>query len=115
MEAGHAAERSARLRALPAVDRLAAEVGSVAVARAVLDERRDELLAALREHRERHGHALAALMITDTLDRGTTLLVAGDSGPVHRAYGDEAADGVVPLPGVMSRKKQVAPVLLGAF
>ena len=34
-----------RLRALPAVDRLAAEVGSVSVARAVIDERRAELLA----------------------------------------------------------------------
>jgi L-seryl-tRNA(Ser) seleniumtransferase len=34
-----------RLRELPAVDRLAAEVGSVAAARAVIDERRAELLA----------------------------------------------------------------------
>jgi hypothetical protein len=36
---------ASRLRALPAVDRLAAEVGSVSVARAVIDERRAELLA----------------------------------------------------------------------
>ena len=34
-----------RLRALPAVDRLAAEVGSVSAARAVIEERRAELLA----------------------------------------------------------------------
>ena len=35
----------ALLRDLPAVDRLAAEVGSVSVARAVIEERRAELLA----------------------------------------------------------------------
>jgi L-seryl-tRNA(Ser) seleniumtransferase len=38
-------ELSERLRALPAVDRLAAEVGSTSVARAVVEERRAELLA----------------------------------------------------------------------
>ena len=58
---------------------------------------------------------LAALMVTDILARGTTLLVAGDHGPVLRAFGRDADDGVVELPGVMSRKKQVAPQVLQAF
>jgi manganese-dependent inorganic pyrophosphatase len=85
-----------------------------------LDERQDELRAALARERERKGHMLAALMVTDILEKGTTLLVAGDSTAVHRAFGaadddDDTGDGVVELPGVMSRKKQVAPVLLGAL
>jgi manganese-dependent inorganic pyrophosphatase len=81
-----------------------------------LDDRRDELVAALDRVRERNGHALAALMVTDIVERATTLLVSGDEAPVARAFDDaERDDGAIRLPGVMSRKKQVAPPLLAAF
>jgi manganese-dependent inorganic pyrophosphatase len=42
------------------------------------------------------------------------MLAVGERGPLERAFGRPAADGVVSLPGVMSRKKQVAPKLLDA-
>jgi manganese-dependent inorganic pyrophosphatase len=77
-------------------------------------ERRDELLEALRTRREREGHLLAALMVTDILAKGTDLLVAGELAPVERAFGRAADGGVLELPGVMSRKKQVAPKLMAA-
>ena len=80
-----------------------------------LDERRDELLRALDAVRERDGHTVVALMVTDILAKGTRLYSSGDKGIVERAFGDGAADGVVDLPGVMSRKKQVAPKLLAAL
>jgi manganese-dependent inorganic pyrophosphatase len=80
-----------------------------------LDDRRDELLEALSGTARRNGHTLAALMVTDIVERGTTLLVGGDLGPVRRAFDKDVDGGVVHLPGVMSRKKQVAPVLLGAL
>ena len=81
-----------------------------------LAERKDELLKALEETREREGHDLVALMITDIVSKATELLVAGDTGPVERTFGTQAEDGsVFVLPGVMSRKKQVAPKLLAAF
>ncbi len=79
----------------------------------VLD-RRDELLEALGAVREREGHALSALMLTDILAKGTDLLVAGDSPTVERAFGQSLQDGVLNLPDVMSRKKQVAPKLMAA-
>jgi manganese-dependent inorganic pyrophosphatase len=79
-----------------------------------LEERTDELREALERVHERNGHSLSALMITDILAGGTKMLVVGDPGPVERAFGDEHHDGVVDLPGVMSRKKQVAPVVLAA-
>jgi manganese-dependent inorganic pyrophosphatase len=41
--------------------------------------------------------------------------VAGDAGPVERAFGVQARKNVLDLPGVMSRKKQVAPRLLAAL
>jgi manganese-dependent inorganic pyrophosphatase len=77
--------------------------------------RRDELVEALEAARQDGGHAVAALMVTDIVRKGTTLLVAGDRGPVARAFGASSSDGAIDLPGVMSRKKQVVPKLLAAF
>jgi manganese-dependent inorganic pyrophosphatase len=76
--------------------------------------RRDELLQALGALREREGHALSALMLTDILAKGTDLLVTGDTSAAERAFGQPTRDGVLDLPGVMSRKKQVAPKLMAA-
>jgi manganese-dependent inorganic pyrophosphatase len=75
-------------------------------------ERKRELLEALRQARERERLHLYALMVTDVLSKGTELLVAGDVGAVARALGEPAHDSEIELPGVMSRKKQVAPKLL---
>jgi manganese-dependent inorganic pyrophosphatase len=77
-------------------------------------ERKDEILAAMREVQERRGYVFSALMVTDILAKGTDLLVAGDRGPVERTFGRATDDGVIELPGVMSRKKQVVPQLMGA-
>ncbi len=77
--------------------------------------RRPELLEAMEGVRERMDYVLYALMITDIVEKGTELLVAGDSTPVERAFAVGAEGGVLDLPGVMSRKKQVAPKLLAAF
>jgi manganese-dependent inorganic pyrophosphatase len=54
-------------------------------------------------------------MVTDVLSKGTQLLVSGDRVQVERALDAHAADSVIDLPGVMSRKKQVAPKLLAAL
>ncbi len=79
-----------------------------------LEERRDELLAALDAVRERDGHAVVALMVTDILRKGTSLYATGDRAALQRAF-DGDGGGVIDLPGVMSRKKQVAPRLLSAL
>ncbi len=84
------------------------------VGRALMS-RRDELLGAMEEVRERQDYALYALMVTDIVEKGTDLLVAGDRNLVERAFGVDATESVLDLPGVMSRKKQVAPKLLAAF
>jgi manganese-dependent inorganic pyrophosphatase len=75
-------------------------------------ERRQELLSALEARRLERGYALDALMVTDIVAKRTELLVAGSTAPVERAFGVDAVDGGLDLPGVMSRKKQVAPKLL---
>src|ERR671926_533655 len=64
---------------------------------------------------QENGYLFATLMITDIVDRGTKLLCAGDCASVEWAFDSPASGGVIDLPGVMSRKKQVAPRLLEAF
>jgi manganese-dependent inorganic pyrophosphatase len=83
--------------------------------KSLMDQRKDEILAALNRERNNDGVHVYALMVTDMLDGGTDLLVAGDAHAVSRAFGAEANGNVIPLPGVMSRKKQVAPKLLAAL
>jgi manganese-dependent inorganic pyrophosphatase len=78
-------------------------------------ERKEELLEAMRRAREDRELQLYALMVTDVLTKGTELLVAGDAAGVARAFGMQARDGQIELPGVMSRKKEVAPKLLAAL
>jgi manganese-dependent inorganic pyrophosphatase len=90
-------------------------IGQVETVGGDLAERRDELLAALEAVRAREHHVLVALMVTDIMEKGTELYVAGERAPIERAFNGAARDGVVDLPGVMSRKKQVAPKLLAAF
>jgi manganese-dependent inorganic pyrophosphatase len=80
----------------------------------VLD-RRKELLEAMDAVRERRGYVAYALMITDIVKGDTKLLVSGERQRIAKALGDPDADGLIDLPGVMSRKKQLAPRLLNIF
>jgi len=78
-------------------------------------DRRAELLDALGRARENKGLNLYALMVTDVLAKGSTLLISGDTVGVARAFGADPQDGQIELPGVMSRKKEVAPRLLATL
>jgi manganese-dependent inorganic pyrophosphatase len=78
-------------------------------------ERRDELLEALGRLRKDKDYLLCALMLTDIMSKNTKMLVAGEHVPLERIFDQTMADGMLDLPGVMSRKKQVAPKLLAAL
>jgi manganese-dependent inorganic pyrophosphatase len=78
-------------------------------------ERKEELLEALEDLRAHNGYVFAALMVTDIIEGGTELLCAGDCALVEKAFDARAREGVIDLPGVMSRKKQVAPKLLAVL
>jgi manganese-dependent inorganic pyrophosphatase len=84
------------------------------VGKALLD-RSDELIDAMRKARESRDLTLYALMVTDVLTKGTDLLVAGDVKGVARAFGLASQDSHIEMPGVMSRKKEVAPKLLATM
>ncbi|MDQ6606510.1 MAG: putative manganese-dependent inorganic diphosphatase [Actinomycetota bacterium] len=78
-------------------------------------ERKDELLQAMHRERDHKELQLYALMVTDVMSKGTDLLVSGDTSAVARAFGIESEDSTIELPGVMSRKKEVAPKLLATL
>ncbi len=90
-------------------------IAQIEVVGDALSERREELLTTLAASRESRELALYALMITDVMEKGTEMLVAGDVQAVARAFGKEANDSTIELPGVMSRKKEVAPTLMSAL
>ncbi|CAN5661864.1 putative manganese-dependent inorganic diphosphatase [soil metagenome] len=80
-----------------------------------LMDRKDELVGALESRCEEGNYIFSALMVTDIIEGDTELLCAGDCSLVERAFDSKSKDGVIDMPGVMSRKKQVAPKLLAAL
>ena len=90
-------------------------IAQVEVIGSAILERSSDLLAALDRARVERALALSALMVTDIIDRSTVLLVSGDVEVVERAFGRPSVDRAIALPGVLSRKKQVAPALLAAL
>ena len=51
------------------------------------------------------------LMLTDVLLEGTQLIYLGNDDTIRQAFSVSPRDNTVFLPGVMSRKKQVIPML----
>lgn len=78
--------------------------------------RYDELRAELATAKARQKLDVYVLMMTDIIGESTDLLFDPDSRPiVERAFGVQAADGYLHLPGVVSRKKQLIPPLSAAL
>ena len=76
--------------------------------------RKDEFLAAMANVRQQKGLNIVALMITDVLLEGTQLLFVGDEESICQAFNvkpEDASDNAVFLPKIMSRKKQIIPML----
>ena len=74
-------------------------------------KRADDFLAVMRRLKEEQGFDFVILMITDVLMEGTHLLFVGNGEVIAQAFSAHPKDGQVFLPGVMSRKKQVIPML----
>ena len=51
------------------------------------------------------------LMLTDVLLEGTQIIYVGDDEAIQQAFSVSPKDNTVFLPKVMSRKKQVIPML----
>lgn len=75
-------------------------------------KRKASFLKSMQEICERKAYAFICLMVTGIFEEGTELLFAGEKSPLlERAFGGDSEEGGIFLQGVMSRKKQVVPVI----
>ncbi|MBE0476479.1 MAG: putative manganese-dependent inorganic diphosphatase [Coriobacteriia bacterium] len=75
---------------------------------------RAELLAVMEGLAEDRGYDLVLLMVTDVVREGSEILAVGRTKLAERALGVTLAEGSAWMPGVLSRKKQVASRLAEA-
>ena len=73
--------------------------------------RKEQFLKVMHHHVQSKGFDLMLLMLTDVLKEGTLILYAGDDDAIRQAFNAEPKDNAVFLPRIMSRKKQVIPML----
>ena len=73
--------------------------------------RKDEFLELMRRVAEKENYSMVILMLTDVLLEGTQLIFVGDDDTIQQAFNVTPKDNTVFLPKVMSRKKQVIPML----
>ena len=73
--------------------------------------RKEEFLSVMRKHVRSRGFDIMILMLTDVLMEGSQLLYVGDDEIISQAFHVTPRDNCVFLPKVMSRKKQVIPML----
>lgn len=74
-------------------------------------ERKDEFMKVMEESRKQNRYDMVILMLTDVLLEGSKMLCLGGEDTFEQAFNVELKDQEAFLPGVMSRKKQVVPML----
>ena len=74
-------------------------------------KRKDEFLKLMKKTAEEKMFDLVILMLTDVLLEGTQILYVGDDDTIRQAFSVIPKDNTVFLPKVMSRKKQIIPML----
>ena len=74
-------------------------------------ERKEEFLTLMKEASQKRKLSMMILMLTDVLKEGSQLIYVGDDEIIQQAFGVTPKGNTLFLPGVMSRKKQVIPML----
>ena len=74
-------------------------------------KRKEQFLELMAKAKAEHGYSMMILMLTDVLLEGTQLIYLGDEDTIRQAFNADVRDNEVFLPKVMSRKKQIIPML----
>ncbi len=74
-------------------------------------ERKAEFLELMEKLKQKKGFSMVILMLTDVLMEGTQLLYLGEDEVIQQAFNVHPKENAVFLPQIMSRKKQVIPML----
>ena len=74
-------------------------------------KRKDEFLKLMEQTKEEHQYSMILLMLTDVLLEGSKVLCVGGEDTFQQAFNTELKEHEAFLPKVMSRKKQIIPML----
>ncbi|MBQ2110344.1 MAG: putative manganese-dependent inorganic diphosphatase [Clostridia bacterium] len=74
-------------------------------------ERKDEFLSIMERIKNERSFETVLLMITDVLLEGSRIVYVGSDDDIRRAFSVEPKGNTFFLPGIMSRKKQIIPML----
>lgn len=79
----------------------------------IVMDRKDSLMASMTDVAKEDGADQVLLFVIDILNEAATLLVPNDlvKSVAEKSFGAAVSGDTVVLPGVMSRKKQIIPVL----
>lgn len=81
-----------------------------------LEARKTAFLEAMEVLCQDRGYAFMCLMLTDILEESSELLIAGrERSLLEQALGSLSGQARIYMPGVMSRKKQILPVIYDAL
>jgi len=78
------------------------------------NDRSAELLEEMEKTNSKEGLVFTALMITDIINCGSQLLIAGDASAIEKAFGKTCADNAIYMENMMSRKKDFLPAVMKA-
>ncbi len=79
-----------------------------------MKDRYEEIENAVKSLQTSKGYDAALMMMTDIIVEGSDFIAAGDIAFIEKAFDISFENGPVWMPGVLSRKKQVAAVLIAA-
>ena len=65
----------------------------------------------MRDAVRKRGYDMMLLMLTDVLREGTQLVFLGDEAIIRQAFNVEVKGNTCFLPKILSRKKQIVPML----
>ena len=74
-------------------------------------ERKEAFLELMRSTAKKKGFSMMILMLTDVLLEGTQIIYLGNDETIQQAFNVQPKDNTAFLPKIMSRKKQVIPML----
>ena len=87
-------------------------VGQVEILDSIeINNRKKEILESMEKLRDKKGLNFILLMVTNIIKEGTDFWAVGDVTVVEKAFGSKFEDGCMWKKGVMSRKKQVVPLI----
>ncbi|MFZ3073632.1 MAG: manganese-dependent inorganic pyrophosphatase [Minisyncoccales bacterium] len=74
-----------------------------------------ELLKEMEKTNQKEGLSFTALMITDIINCGSEILIAGNASTIEKAFGKTCANNAIYMENMMSRKKDLLPPVMKAI